>query len=171
MASGVLNTIGSGLISTFTPTTSVGVWVGYQVLQGAGRGMGFQAPIIAVQNNSSKKEVSVVTALVVFSQNLGGVVFLALGQVIFSNRLRHGLALYAPEVNPQTVIVAGARGVRSVVRTGSLSSVLLAYSKAFDQNMYLTTGAAGGALLAAFGMRWMNIKTAKAEKTLPKQDV
>ncbi|KAL9125225.1 MAG: hypothetical protein Q9175_008117 [Cornicularia normoerica] len=42
IASGVLTSIGTGLISTFTPTTSTGTWIGYQILAGAGRGCGIQ---------------------------------------------------------------------------------------------------------------------------------
>jgi hypothetical protein len=156
--SGVLTIIGAGLISSFTPTTTVGVWIGYQIIMGAGRGMGFQTPIIAVQNNSSKEEVSIVNALVVFSQNLGGAIFLSLDQIIFSSRLRHYLEVYAPEINPQLVIAAGATGIREAVPSASLPGVLLAYSKSFDQVMYLGIGTAGGALIAAFGMGWVNIK-------------
>jgi hypothetical protein len=125
---------------------------------GAGRGMSFQIPIIAVQNNSNKEEIPIVNALVVFAQNLGGAVFLSLDQIIFGSGLRHYLEIYAPEVNPRVVIAAGAIGIRGVVPAASLPGVLLAYSKSFDRVMYLATGAAGGAILAAFGMRWMNIK-------------
>ena len=37
-----LTAIGKGLISTLTPTTSTGTWIGYQILAGAGRGCGMQ---------------------------------------------------------------------------------------------------------------------------------
>jgi hypothetical protein len=158
VVSGVLTILGAGLISTFTPTTAVGTWIGFQIIMGAGRGLGFQMPIIAVQNNSSKEEVSIVNALVVFAQNLGGAVFLSVDQIIFSSRLRHYLAIYAPEINPQVVIAAGATRIREAVPSASLPGVLLAYSKSFDRVMYLGIGAAGGALLAAFGMGWVNIK-------------
>jgi hypothetical protein len=40
--SGVLTSIGLGLISTFTPQTSTGVWIGYQIIAGAGRRCGLQ---------------------------------------------------------------------------------------------------------------------------------
>jgi hypothetical protein len=42
VASGAIVAIGSGLISTFTPQTSVAKWVGYQFLAGIGRGCGIQ---------------------------------------------------------------------------------------------------------------------------------
>jgi hypothetical protein len=37
-------TIGIGLISTFSPNTSVGQWMGYQIVAGAGVGSCFQVP-------------------------------------------------------------------------------------------------------------------------------
>lgn len=39
---GVFLSVGSGLISTYSPSTSIGEWIGYQVLLGAGRGIGMQ---------------------------------------------------------------------------------------------------------------------------------
>jgi hypothetical protein len=156
--SGILTILAAGLISTFTPTTAVGTWIGYQIIMGAGRGLGLQIPIIAVQNNSSKEEVPIVNALVVFAQNLGGAIFLSLNQIIFSSRLRHYLQVYAPEINPQIVIAAGATGIQEAVPSASLPGVLLAYSKSFDRVMYLAIGASGAALLAAFGMGWVSIK-------------
>ena len=38
----VLLSVGSGLIATFSPSTPTGKWVGYQILYGAGRGLGLQ---------------------------------------------------------------------------------------------------------------------------------
>jgi hypothetical protein len=42
VASGALAAVGCGLISTFQPNTSVGRWIGYQILLGAARGIGMQ---------------------------------------------------------------------------------------------------------------------------------
>jgi hypothetical protein len=39
---GVLMAIGGGLISTYTPTTPTGRWIGYEIILGAGRGLGMQ---------------------------------------------------------------------------------------------------------------------------------
>ena len=42
IASGMLATLGSGLISTFKPNTNVGTWIGFQIIAGFGRGLGMQ---------------------------------------------------------------------------------------------------------------------------------
>ncbi|KAK8041168.1 hypothetical protein PG994_014175 [Apiospora phragmitis] len=39
---GALNSIGNGLLSTFTPSTEMAKWVGYQIITGAGRGAAMQ---------------------------------------------------------------------------------------------------------------------------------
>jgi hypothetical protein len=131
---------------------------------GAGRGVGFQIPLIAVQNNSEKDEVSIVNALVVFSQNLGGAVFLAMDQVIFSSSLKHYLMHYVPDIDPQAVINAGAVSIRKVVSAESLPGVLLAYSKSINRVMYFATGISAGSLFLSFGMRWMSIKKKPQDK-------
>jgi hypothetical protein len=40
LACGVVNSIGSGLCSLLSPTTSTGAWIGYQIVLGVGRGLG-----------------------------------------------------------------------------------------------------------------------------------
>jgi hypothetical protein len=35
----IILAVGNGLVSTFSPTTSVGKWVGYQIVMGVGRGI------------------------------------------------------------------------------------------------------------------------------------
>ena len=158
IASGVFAAIGSGLLTTLTSTTSTRKWIGYEILQGVGGGFGIQIPIMAVQNVVTKEELSIATALVVFSQQFGGAVFLSLAQVIFGTSLRKNLVIYAPNANADAVIAAGATDVRDAVSAASLSGVLLAYTKSVDDVLYLTTGAAGGALLFAFAMGWVKLK-------------
>jgi hypothetical protein len=163
VGSGVFTAVGSGLISTLTPTLSVARWIGYLIIQG-GQGMGFQMPILAVRN-FVEKDVSAATSLVVFAQNLSGAVFLSLGGVIFNNQLRHGLATYAPDADVTAVIAPGAAAsdVRNAVAANLLPGVILAYSKSYDHVMYLGIGAACGAFVSAFGMGWVRLKKESAE--------
>ena len=40
--SGILSSVGLGLVSPYTPQTSTAVWINYQIVVGAGRGCGIQ---------------------------------------------------------------------------------------------------------------------------------
>jgi hypothetical protein len=161
---GAISTIiASGLMTTFSPSTSTGTWIGYQIHQGIGGGMSIQIPILAVQANSSREQISVISALLVFFQNLGGAICLAVSEIAFNTELPKALDKYAPGVDPEVIITAGARGVRSVVPENLLPGVLLAYSKAFDDTRYVAVAATVGALLTAFGMGWKSIKKAEEE--------
>ncbi|GAM41194.1 hypothetical protein TCE0_041r14141 [Talaromyces pinophilus] len=154
-----LTAIGTGLVTTLTPASSIGSRVGYQILQGC-QGLAFQIPLLAVQTNVSEEQLAVATALVVFSQNLSGAVFLSLAEVIFSNQLRHELTMNAPGVDTSAVISAGASasGVRNAVPASDLPGVILAYSRSFDHVMYLAMGSAIGAFLFATCMGWVPMK-------------
>ncbi|TGO10236.1 hypothetical protein BTUL_0140g00030 [Botrytis tulipae] len=161
----VLAAVGTGLSSLFDPTTSMGVWIGYQIIMSAGRGLGFQTPIIAVQNHASKEEISIVNALVVFAQYLGGAVFLSLDQIVFSSRLKHYLQIYAPSIDPQLIVNSGALGIREAVPSESRAAVILAYSKSIDRTLYVGAASAAFGLIFAFDMGWSNIiKKAEEEK-------
>ncbi|PBP21838.1 hypothetical protein BUE80_DR007346 [Diplocarpon rosae] len=161
----ILAAIGAGLCSMFDPTTSIGTWIGFQILMSAGRGLGFQTPLIAVQNHSTKDEISIVNALVVFAQYLGGALFLSLDKTVFTSSLKHYLHEYAPEVDPALIVNLGALGVKQVQPAATRKFVELAYSKAIQRVMYLGAASAAFGLLFAFGMGWTNIKKkAAAEK-------
>ena len=56
---------GGGLMTLFTPTSSVAYWVGYQALYGAGIGFGLQQPLIAVQAVLPEAQISEGTVSVI----------------------------------------------------------------------------------------------------------
>ena len=93
-----------------------------------------------------------------FSQTFSGALFLSLSDTIFTNSLKTLILDYAPSVNPQTVINAGATGFRSTIPAKDLGNVLIAYAKSVDGVFYLTTGMACGCFLFSWGMGWKNIR-------------
>jgi len=100
-------------------------------------------------------------SILVFSQTFGGAIFLAIAQLIFSHGLISGLHEFAPTINPEIVINAGATAVRSVVSAANLPIVLEAYMVGIDRVFYLSTGAAGALFLLSWGMGWKSIKKDK----------
>ncbi|KAG9576627.1 putative MFS transporter, partial [Aureobasidium melanogenum] len=162
IACGVLTAISSGLLSTLGPHTSVGKWIGYQILGGVGRGCGIQMPIIAIQNLLPKSQASVAMSLLIFSQTFGGALFLAFAQTVFNTGLSSALKKYAPEVATETVLAAGATGVKNAVPKAVLHQVLQAYSVAINHVFYLGAGAAAAATIVCLGMGMHSIKKAQA---------
>ncbi|OBT72658.1 hypothetical protein VF21_08577 [Pseudogymnoascus sp. 05NY08] len=161
VVSGILAAISSGLIATFTPSTSVGKWIGYQILSGAGRGLGMQIAIVAVQNVLPPAKIPVGMSTLVFSQVFGGAVFLSIGQTIFSGGLLSALAKYAPGVDAKKVVEAGATAIKTVVKPEQVAGVIEAYNHAINRNFYLSAGCGVGLFVFSLGMGWVNIKKKK----------
>ncbi|KAJ5897520.1 hypothetical protein N7504_007808 [Penicillium tannophilum] len=158
---GLLTAIGGGLFATLDPHTSVGKWIGFGILVGAGRGTGFQTPIIAIQNTLKPSQISVGMAVLMFTQTLSGAVFLTLANVIFDAGLRSLLPKDAPNADAAAIIAAGATGFRSVVSSEDLPGVLTAYAKSVDYVFYLTAGMGVIMFIFAFGMGWKDVRKKK----------
>ncbi|KAJ5591582.1 MFS multidrug transporter [Penicillium hispanicum] len=156
--SAALMSVSNGLLSTLAPHTSTGKWIGYQILLGVARGLGLQMPIVAVQNAMPPPQIPIATALVVFSQTFAGALFLSLSDTIFTNSLKTLLPEYAPSVKPETVIDAGATGLRSQVSAAELANVVIAYAKSVDRVFYLTAGMATGCFFFSLAMGWKDIR-------------
>ncbi|KAL3440264.1 major facilitator superfamily domain-containing protein [Aspergillus insuetus] len=165
VASGLVVTTGSALLTTLTPYTATRNWIGFQIISGIGRGMGVQMPLLAVQTFTSRSQHSIATGLVVLSQNLGGAIFLAICQVVFSSGLSTELAKYAPGIDAKVLEAAGASALRDVVGDDGnvLESVLRAYNGAIVKVLYVATAAAGAAAVSAGGMGWVSVKSDKKD--------
>ncbi|KAJ5227232.1 uncharacterized protein N7469_007238 [Penicillium citrinum] len=158
---GVATAIGNGLLSTLTPDTSTGKWVGYQIILGAGRGAGFQIPMLAIQNQLAASQVSIGMAILMFMQTLSGAVFLTFDDVIFSTGLKALMPQYAPNANTAAIIAAGATGMRDVTSSDDLSGVLKAYSESINRVFYLAAGLGAVCVIFSFGMGWKDIRKKK----------
>ncbi|KAJ5741895.1 hypothetical protein N7533_011304 [Penicillium manginii] len=157
--SGALSSIGNGLMGTLNAHSSAGHWIGYQVLLGFGRGLGFQIAVIAVQSSLSAELVPVSMALISFSQTLGGAIFLAMGETLLTNSLKSNLPKLAPEVDPNAVVDAGATAIRDVVKDPvQLEGVIESYAKAVNVIFYVAAGSAALVVFLSWGMGWKDIR-------------
>jgi hypothetical protein len=161
IAGAVISAVANGLFSTFSPSTSTGRWIGYQILTGIGRGPAMQVPMITVQAALSQNLISISMSLLMFTQMLGGSVFLTLSDTVFTNSLHTYLETYAKGVSPQAIIQAGATRFRSLPIASSpadLAGILMAYSKSVDDVFYMTAGCSCACFLFAWGMGWTDIR-------------
>ncbi|KAF3061437.1 putative HC-toxin efflux carrier TOXA [Daldinia childiae] len=154
--------VGAGLITTLDLHTPFANWFGYQVLDGLGVGVGFQASVIVVQNVVSRELVPQATSCVQFFQSLGGALFIAVAQTVFQNGLINGLARDAPHLDPGLFTHSGASQVRQVLASigqeRMLDAVLGAYMRGLRHTYYISAAAATVAFLAALGLQWKKIE-------------
>ncbi|KAF3928669.1 hypothetical protein AA313_de0210117 [Arthrobotrys entomopaga] len=155
----VLMSIGAGLLTTLTPTSGANKWIGYQVLYGIGLGLGMQQSAIAAQTVLERKDVPVGTSMIMFSQILGGAVFLAVGQTNFLNKLIKGVvAINGPGFDAQMVAHTGATDLRKVVKPEFLPQVLDAYNTAVVNVFYVAVGLSAATIFGALTMEWVSTR-------------
>ncbi|GLA28390.1 hypothetical protein AnigIFM63326_005966 [Aspergillus niger] len=156
----ILVLISAALMTTFTPDTGTVKWAGYQVIMGAGIGMGAQQTVLAMQASLPSEDVPVGTALMIFYQTLGGAVFLIVAQNVFQHELVNRLTgRNIPGVDASSVAAAGATEVRDLVPPKYLGEALEAYNGAVVRTFYISVALAAVAVLATFVPEWKSVKT------------
>ena len=168
----MLMTIGAGLITTFTVNTGHAKWIGFQVIMGLGIGMGMQQSNLAVQTVLHHRDVPTGSALMFFSQSLGGTVFVSVGQNVFLSKFVSRLQqLPRGVIDPRLVISTGATDLRKAVPAGHLPEVLEAYNYALVRGPLLAAVIVGSlSLIGAFGMEWRSTKEKLKKKDAANKD-
>ncbi|RAK74682.1 MDR family MFS transporter [Aspergillus fijiensis CBS 313.89] len=158
LSSGIMS-LGAGLIITFTVDISQAKWVGFLFLYGLGVGFGFQQGGVAAQAVLPLSQVSVGTAIVMFTQMLGGSLFVSVAENIFSKHLIANIAaLDIPGLSPEAVVAAGATGFRALVGAEDLPAVLVAYNDALVKVFQLALILGCLSLSGAVGVEWRSIR-------------
>ncbi|KAJ4860086.1 major facilitator superfamily domain-containing protein [Trichoderma breve] len=161
LAASALTAIGNGLLALYSPSTSVGKWVGYQLIAGLGRGLGLQMSLLAVQTALQQSLVPVATSLVIFVQTLGTAVFLAVSNTLFDQSLVSELSVNAPNVDPTQVIAAGATGFRGHVNVEDIPGILLSYSNSIDRVFYIAAALGAVAFVTSNFLGWIDLRSKK----------
>lgn len=164
IGSTVIVCVGAGFLTTYSVHISAGKWIGFQILTGIGVGAGFQIPMTAVQTVLSKEDIPQGSAAVMFSQSLGGALFISVAQSVFQNGLLSGLIKYAPSVDRNAIINAGATNIRAVLaamgQLNELPSVIDAYMNGLRNTYRASLALACVAFIASLGLEWKSVKKA-----------
>ena len=148
----ILSTIGAGLVTTFETDTGHPKWIGYQVLVGAGVGMGVQLPVITAQAVLPAPDIPVGTAIVTFCQTFSGAIFVAVSQALFANQLRSGILNTVPGISPSIVQQIGATNLDAVIDAKDMPAVQEVYNVALVSTWYLAVALFGVSVAAVGGM-------------------
>ena len=159
----IFSAVGAGLLSTFTTTTGHSEWIGYQVIYGAGIGLGFQLAIIASQVVLSLEDVAVGTVVMMFCQTLGGALFVSVGQNVFANQLLSGIKDAAPGLDPSIILHVGATQLKTKVPPQFLATTQIAYNNALTNTWYTSAALSSLSIIGALGMEWKSVKAKKLD--------
>lgn len=163
IASSVIMAIGAGLLSTLKVDSGAGMWIGYQIVFGVGVGMGMQNSLIAVQATLPTKDIPIGTAIIMFSQTLGGALFISVAQNIFATRLLSNVISVVPGIDPSLVINTGATELKNNIAKEFLPSVQIAYNRSLSNTFYVAAATAALSIFGSVFLEWKSIKGKKIE--------
>ena len=168
IAGGAILVVGAALITTWQVDTSMGIWIGYQIILGTGQGLSLQQPNFAAQTVLPKEQAPTGLAVLQFVQSLFGTIFVTVCQTLLQNRLVQRLAPLGIDGN--AVANGGATSLRSLVPADKLPQVLDAYNDSLKGIWYAGLAMAILGFLASFGYEWKNVKEAEQKLKLAGND-
>ncbi|KAF8846808.1 putative MFS transporter [Acephala macrosclerotiorum] len=83
----VLLTLGNGLYICFNSTTSIGEIAGFELIAGAGSGLQYMPPMVALQALCAQEDVGTATSSLTFARSMGLAISVVLGGVVFQNSM------------------------------------------------------------------------------------
>jgi EmrB/QacA subfamily drug resistance transporter len=154
----VVGSIGAGLLTTWTVDTSTGKWIGYQIIFGAGIGMGMQQAMITAQSVLPLADVPIGTCIMQFFQMFGGSLFVSVGQNTFTNHLISRLTSIAG-IDSQQIVNAGATQLTTLIHDPNvMHQVQVAYNGALTRTFQVALIMNCLAALGAAGVKWRSVK-------------
>ncbi|KAF7563414.1 hypothetical protein G7046_g725 [Stylonectria norvegica] len=158
----ILSAVGAGMLSTLTPSAGKNQWIGYQIIYGLGAGAGVQASNLGPQTVLPRADVPLGMALIFFMQQLGGSVFLAVGQNLFSVQLVDRLSGFAG-LDTDAIINTGATALRKIVPASFLDGVIDAYGYALTRVFIMAAALSAAMLVCALAVEWKSIRKPKPD--------
>ncbi|PLB49099.1 major facilitator superfamily transporter [Aspergillus steynii IBT 23096] len=156
----VLFSIGTGLLSTLTPTSGTASWLGYQILMSAGAGLGAQNAYMVAQVGIPPSDSIMAITMISFVQLLAGAVMLAVSESVFHRYLGAEMA-GVDGLDGQ--VVTGASVDWEKVPGDLVGDVLSGYNRAIVRTFYIAVVLGAVAFLGTVVLEWKSVKAGKGE--------
>ncbi|KAJ5810633.1 Major facilitator superfamily domain general substrate transporter [Penicillium pulvis] len=151
-AGSVLMSIGTGLLMTVRPHhTPRARWVGFQIICGAGIGLGEEQGLYMVQTTLSENDVATGIGLILFAQTFGGALFVSVAQLLFLENISKALKTLAPNLSPKSVLDGET--------TGSSPELQAVYGVAIKDSLRVGLILAAASTLGAVLYDWKSLRT------------
>jgi hypothetical protein len=152
-----LSSIGAGLLASLHPSSSRAQWIGYQVILGAGYGIGIQQSLVNAQSTVEPADVGYGTSAVLLGNILGGSIFISIAQAIFLGEVLK-LEGQFPGVSRDTLI-NDFRSLREIVSPQDLETALDVYNSGLRKVFLMAAVLCTLSVLAWPFIPWRSLKT------------
>lgn len=152
--------VGEGLLITLKPATGSSHWIAFQFLVGFGLGCGMQTVGLAVQATMPREDIPTGIAVTFWAQQLGGAVFVSVGQAILNAGLTERLS-HIPGVDAKAIVRMGATKLHEMVSGDQLDIVRDAYNAGCTRIFLAACVLSGAQLACACLIPWKSIKKGK----------
>lgn len=159
-ASSILMSIGIGLLMTIQPQhTSQAKWIGFQILCGAGIGLGEEQGLYMVQTTLLKDDVATGIGIILFAQTFGGALFMSVAQAVFLGNITKALKILAPNLDPQSVLDGASTDLPGSTDTQTSIELVAVYGAAIKDALRVGLILALVSILGAILYDWKSLKT------------
>ncbi|KAF1970333.1 MFS general substrate transporter [Bimuria novae-zelandiae CBS 107.79] len=149
----VFGSVGSGLFTTFTPGTSTGKWIGFQIIFAIGSSLFSVTPLLIAQKRLALKDIPIGSSMVAFAQIMGSSIFLSVAQALFTTHLTDGLTrLGFNGVNGSTVASSGITNLTKGLSGHAKEEVLRVINDALTNSWRLAVALTCISIVGALGV-------------------
>lgn len=162
MLSTIFSAIGCGLAYTLVPSSTLAQSFGYQVLLGAGYGIGISQSIVNGQAVVETADVGFATSAVLLGNIVGGSVFISVAQAVYAAPVLK-LAAELPGLGRDVLDDIGS--IERVLSPADQARAIGAYSHGLKNAFLMALVLAAASCLAWPFVHWASIKSKPTEKT------
>ena len=150
--------IAAGLMTTYSIRTSLTQIILYSGFAGFSGGIGFQGSQAAVQTALSAEDVHLGIGVILFGQNMGPAVFIAIAQVIFTNNLSSSLQALIPGLNPAYIQQHSLADIKNGLSPERWPAVLASIDRSLTHTWYIAVALACATIVGSLLVEWRSVK-------------
>ncbi|GAA5962363.1 hypothetical protein JCM21900_005096 [Sporobolomyces salmonicolor] len=156
LAGTTFSSLGAGLLASMDENTTMGQWVGYQMIAGAGMGALYMMSFIASQILLPPSDRSKAASLVCFVQIFSATAWVSASGALYQNSFKNGL-MSVPGLDVQQVLDSGVSSFRNVVAPDQLLPVTKIADRALFKVFLAVAVVAAVGFVAVFAVEWKGI--------------